>query len=83
MSLNIANYFQLRTKPCQINQKMATSKDGSKYLHILVEATKTCDKLAQISAILESMEDMDNVKKLTVEYENQKKETREAGRTET
>ena len=26
---------------------------------------------------------MDNVKKLTVEYENQKKETREAGRTET
>ena len=36
---------------------MATSKDGSKYLHILVEATKTCDKLAQISAILESMEE--------------------------
>lgn len=57
VSLNIANYFQLRTKPCQINQKMATSKDGSKYLHILVEATKTCDKLAQISAILESMEE--------------------------
>ena len=36
---------------------MATSKDGSKYLHILVEATKTCDRLAQISAILESMEE--------------------------